>query len=227
VDQSAILRIRTLRVVNKLRSAGTKKSDKEPGSKLIESHLIVSDGVTAKTASIIPAPNPALKTQTSDMAQKRSACTRTHQQGSLARSLYPHSGQNKHSRPDDPPVRTHLGIRQHALEMVVANEPHAGLRRVSDHKRRASRIQARRAFGTKGIADDGDGALPLHRGQPFPPVMRKNAGRTLPPNWDRVLANSAGYVMKLHQERSRECLVAYKRMAYASTAPAIAPAVSE
>ena len=60
VYQSAIPRIRTLRVVDEFRSDITIQPMSKSGS--ADAHLIVSDGVTAKMASIMPAPRPAVRT---------------------------------------------------------------------------------------------------------------------------------------------------------------------
>ena len=49
--------------------------------------------------------------------------------------------------------------------------------------------------------------------------------RTFPPNCDRVFTNSVGYVMKLYIISS--CLLEIITDTYASTAPAVVPAISE
>lgn len=60
VHQAAIPRHLALLVVDQLRP--TRMSQSPGGSeKMGRTHLIVSDGVTAKTASIMPAPSPAAR----------------------------------------------------------------------------------------------------------------------------------------------------------------------
>lgn len=60
MDEPAIARIRPLGVVDEFRSVPSVQNVFEGDTK--DTYLIVSDGVTAKTASIIPAPRPAVRT---------------------------------------------------------------------------------------------------------------------------------------------------------------------
>lgn len=59
MEQSTIPRIRALRIVDELRSSTECINDCNLAGALFKTDFIVSEGVTAKIASIIPAPSPA------------------------------------------------------------------------------------------------------------------------------------------------------------------------
>ena len=117
--QAAEARIGTLRIVNELRPFVPQlqlsiQFDKERREG--ETHLIVSEGVTAKTASIIPAPSPASRLRGGETLPSP-----THAHVSL---LPPYSGLTR-------AAATHLSVRERVLEVVVGHEAHARLHGVA------------------------------------------------------------------------------------------------
>ena len=101
-------------------------------------HLIVSDGVTAKIASVIPAPSPARCTVVSEV-NSRSSTGQPDLQDCVERSLSPEryvsAGQQAAGS------QTHLGIRQHPFEFIIADESNTCFDRVSNNERAATRIE--------------------------------------------------------------------------------------
>ena len=81
-----------------------------------KTYLIVSEGVTAKTASIIPAPSPASRLRGGETLPSP-----THPHVSL---LPPYSGLTR-------AAVTHLSVRERMLEVVVRDEAYARLDGVS------------------------------------------------------------------------------------------------
>jgi HPt (histidine-containing phosphotransfer) domain-containing protein len=84
-------------------------------------HLIVSEGVTAMIASIIPAPKPA----NIDLGAE-SLPWIVHELMTASASC----------------GMTHLVVLEHRFELIISGEPHTGLYCVPDDDRRTSRIQA-------------------------------------------------------------------------------------
>ena len=81
-----------------------------------KTYLIVSEGVTAKTASIIPAPSPASRLRGGETLPSP-----THPHVSL---LPPCSGLTR-------AAATHLSVRERMLEVVVRNEAYTSLDGIS------------------------------------------------------------------------------------------------
>jgi hypothetical protein len=95
-------------------------------------------------------------------------------------------------------MRAHLGVGEHALEGVVAEEADAGLCGVADDERGAARVKALDALRADGVAND------FKRGLSLPVSYmswkargERGGGRAWPLNWERVFTNSVGYVIAL------------------------------
>lgn len=109
-------------------------------------HLIVSEGVTAKTASTIPAPKPASKLR-----------------GALTFPWISIQKQPFHSIPTEEAIETptHLRIGKHPLKMIIAHESYSSFDGVAYYERHAARIKPCYSFGAYRVSDNGDGALAL------------------------------------------------------------------
>lgn len=108
------------------------------GRKEEKTHLIVSDGVTAKIASVMPAPSPATQTinislsPPSDASPAKKRTQKTPRCRNLA-----------------------LRIRQFTLEVIIGQEPNTRFHRVSNDKRCTSRVEAREAATLDSLFDNG------------------------------------------------------------------------
>ena len=94
-------------------AAGTRRRRGERGE---GAHLMVSEGVTAKTASIMPAPSPASRLRGADTLPSSTPVR--------ASAIMPVSfAQEKWA--------AHLSVRERVFEVVVRDEAHARLHRVA------------------------------------------------------------------------------------------------
>ena len=163
-------------------------------------HLIVSDGVTAKIASIIPAPSPAkvhiprsqqvLTCKSSTGATYRQDCAVQRPSPGRDAVIFRLAGTSR--------AATYIGICESMLEMVIRDEPHSRLGCISNDKRGTPRIESANTLRTQRIANDGKRGLSLRTAELY--RRRKQcweSAHTLPPNCERVLVNSAGYVTNL------------------------------
>ena len=123
--------------------------------------------------------------------------------------------------------QTHLFVCKHVFKMVVWHEPYGclqGIAYMKDqkriqlmtiehnlifsvwptiHQRCASRVETRKALSPNGVPDHVNWGFSLFHSIISAIVLQEDTIPTFPPNCDRVLANSAGYVTNLKFSMSR------------------------
>jgi len=95
---------------------------------------MVSDGVTAKIASVIPAPRPAFPEKSSTrMFQGPKRAKEAHLTGFVLRSLYP-SRLYEFEGTDGDESMTHFRVGQLLFEVLIGDESHPGLKGIPHHQ---------------------------------------------------------------------------------------------
>jgi hypothetical protein len=85
------------------------------------------------------------------------------------------------------------------FKVIVRDKAHAGFNSIADNESRTSRVEAGHSLRLQSLLDDRKWCLSLSAAQSVYQHSSHHdcTQHTLPPNWERVLTNSVGYVTKL------------------------------